>query len=117
MKTSKHGSLTLLELDPEGPLLGSDSDASDILGEAFSTEATVVVIPLSRLDPQFLELRSGLAGGFFQKLQNYNTRLVIVGDISAEVAASRSLHDFVTETNRVGNHLFVPDRATMLTRL
>ena len=117
MKVTTHNNLTLLELDAAGPALGSDRDASDVLSEAFSADATVVVMPAERLDPSFFELRSGLAGGFFQKMQNYERRLVILGDIAAQTAASKSLHDFVFETNRHGNHLFAPDRETMLARL
>ena len=117
MMTHTHNDLVLLELDATGPLLGSDRDASDVLSEAFSTDASVIVIPLARLDPAFFELRSGLAGNFFQKMQNYDRRLVILGDISNLTAASKSLHDFVYETNRHGHHLFVPDRESMLARL
>ena len=117
MKVTTHNNLTLLELDAAGPALGSDRDASDVLSEAFSADATVVVIPVERLDPAFFELRSGLAGGFFQKMQNYERRLVILGDISAQTATSKSLHDFVFETNGHGNHVFAPDRETMLARL
>lgn len=58
-------------------------------------------MPLTRLDPEFFELRNGLAGAFFQKLQNYRKRLVVLGDIAEQIAASKSLHDFVHETNRV----------------
>lgn len=117
MKVTTDKDVTLLELDEQGPVLGSDRDASDVLSEAFSADATVVVIPVGRLDPAFFDLRSGLAGNFFQKMQNYERRLVILGDIAERVAASKALHDFVYETNRHGNHLFVPDRQTMLARL
>jgi hypothetical protein len=117
MRTSQHNALTLLEFEPDGPMLGSDQDASDVLGEAFAADADVVVIPVERLDPAFFELRSGLAGGFFQKLQNYQCRLVVLGDVSALTAQSRSLHDFVYETNRRGQHLFAPNRQAMLERL
>lgn len=117
MKVTTHKDITLLELDAAGPALGSDRDASDVLSEAFSADATVVVMPLERLDPAFFDLRNGLAGGFFQKMQNYDRRLVILGDIAARTAASKSLHDFVYETNRHGNHLFVPNREAMLARL
>ena len=103
----------VMELDATGPLLGSEADARDILGEAFGTDAIIIVIPVERLDPQFLQLRSGLAGAFIQKLQQYERRLFIVGDITAAVAQSTALRDFVVETNRVGRHLFLPDRAAL----
>ena len=105
--------LRVIEFAGDGPLLGSERDASDVMSEAFSADAIVVVIPANRLAPEFFRLRSGLAGGFFQKLQNYHCRLVIMGDVSAEIAASTALRDFVRETNKVGNHLFVADRPAL----
>ena len=117
MPITTHNGLTLLELEAAGPLLTTEQDALDLIGETYGTDADIIVVPLARLDPQFFELRNGVAGAFIQKLQNYRKRLVVLGDIAADVAASKSLHDFVYETNRVGNHLFAPDRETMLARL
>ena len=117
MQVTRINGFSVLELEPTGPLLGSERDATDILSEAFSSEATVIVLPVQRLDPEFLRLRSGLAGGFIQKLQNYHCRLVILGDVSAAVAASTALRDFVYETNRAGRHVFAPDREAMLAAL
>lgn len=117
MQVTQINGLGVLELELTGPLLGSERDATDILSEAFSSEAAVIVLPVERLDPEFLRLRSGLAGAFIQKLQNYHCRLVILGDVSAAVAASTALRDFVYETNKAGYHLFAPDRETMLAAL
>ena len=79
VNVTTHNGLTLLEFDVQGSKLGSDRDASDVLSEAFSVQASVIVIPVKRFDPAFFDLRSGLAGGFFQKLQNYHCRLVMLG--------------------------------------
>jgi len=117
MRISVYNGLTLLEIDADGPLLSSDRDAADLVGEGFGAGADVIVVPLERFAPEFLELKSGIAGIFFQKLQNYNQRLAVLGDIEAAVAASRSLHDFVHETNRRGHHLFAPDMAALKARL
>jgi hypothetical protein len=70
-------------------------------------------VPVSRFTPEFFDLSTRLAGHFFQKLQNYQMRLAIVGDIADHVARSTALHDFVGETNRRGHHLFVADRAAL----
>lgn len=115
--TSNINGLVAFELANEGPLLGTEADALDILGETYGTEASVIVIPLARLLPDFLQLRTGMAGAFIQKLQNYGCRLVVLGDISADVAGSEALAAFVVETNRVGHHMFAPDRQAMLQRL
>lgn len=117
MTITMHNGLALLELDATGPLLATEQDALDLIGETYGTDADIIVVPLIRLAPQFFELRNGMAGAFFQKLQNYRKRLFVLGDIAAETAASKSLHDFVYETNRVGNHLFAADREAMLARL
>ena len=92
------------EVPAEGPLLGTEEDALDLV----ATGAETVIVPVSRLDPAFLDLRSGMLGAFFQKLQNYQQRLVIVGDISARLEESKALRDFVYETNRLGFHSFRP---------
>jgi hypothetical protein len=77
----------------------------DLIQEAFAQKASVLVVPVSRLDPAFFQLRSGLAGEFVQKIVNYQLKLAIVGDISAHVAASDAFRDFVKEANR-GQTLF-----------
>lgn len=101
----------------EGPALSSEQDALDLLGEIYGTETDMIVVPAGRFAPGFFDLSTKMAGHFFQKLQNYQMRLAILGDISAYTAASKALRDFVGETNRVGRHLFAPDRTGLEARL
>ena len=100
----------VIEYRADGPLLASVADVIDLVGEAFAADATVVIVPASRLPDDFFRLRTGFAGEVMQKFQNYGRRLMIVGDISAHVVQSTALRDFVGETNRIGNHIFAPDR-------
>jgi hypothetical protein len=103
--------------DPAGPVVTGEQSALDIMGEAFGQQAETIAVPLSRLSPDFFRLRSGIAGGFIQKFVNYHVRLAIVGDISAHVAASPALRDFVAESNS-GNHVwFVKDIAKLAEKL
>ena len=97
----------------EGAPLASSHDASDLVGEAFSTEAKLIVIPVERLSPDFLRLSSGLAGEVLQKFVNYGLKVAILGDVSAAVAASGPLGDFVRESNRGRSVWFVDDRADL----
>jgi len=113
MTTEAFNGLTLFFVDEEGPALASEQDALDLLGLTYGTDADVIVVPVRRLAPEFFDLGTRLAGGFFQKLQNYRARLVVLGDISGHVARSKALHDFVGETNRIGHHLFAADRAAL----
>jgi len=97
----------------DGPALATEQDALDLLGEIYGKEVDVIVVSAHRFTPEFYDLSSRLAGHFFQKMQNYRVRLVILGDISDHIAASNALHDFVGETNRIGHHLFVADWAEL----
>lgn len=117
MSTERINGLTLFFVAAEGPALSSEQDALDLLGETYGTETDMIVVPHSRLAPEFFDLSTRLAGHFFQKLQNYRMRLAIVGDISEHVSRSKALHDFVGETNRQGHHLFATDREALAAAL
>ena len=106
-----------LVLDPTGPLLRSEDDARDLIQETFGTDLRMAVVPVERLDPEFFELRTGVAGAFVQKLVQYRLRLVVVGDVSAQTAASDALRDWVREVNRGRDILFVDDLAALEARL
>ncbi|MHA6298378.1 DUF4180 domain-containing protein [Devosia sp. CAU 1758] len=97
----------------EGAALSSEQDALDLLGETYGTETDMIVVPASRFAPEFFDLSTRMAGHFFQKLQNYKMRLVILGNVSQPLAASKALRDFVGETNRIGHHLFAADRTAL----
>lgn len=107
----------VLEVPSLGPPLGSEQDALDLIGEAYGNDVDLFAIPVARLHPDFLQLRTTMAGLFLQKLQNYGFRCAIVGDISADVAASTALADFVRESNRIGRMLFASDRDDLERRL
>lgn len=117
MTTETIGDHIIYFVDTEGAPLSSEQDALDLLGQTYGTGADLIVVPVGRFTPEFFDLSSKLAGHFIQKLQNYQMRLVVLGDISAAVAASTALRDFVYETNSRGHHLFVADRAALLARL
>ncbi|MEW5855084.1 MAG: DUF4180 domain-containing protein [Myxococcota bacterium] len=93
-----------LVLQEAGPPIRTPSDASDVVAEALGAGVELVVIPRSRLSEAFFDLRSGLAGDVTQKFVNYRIRLIVVGDIDAELAASKALRDYVREANR-GRHI------------
>jgi len=58
-----------------------------------------------------------VAGEILQKLINYRFRVAILGDVSAAVAGSAALRDFVVESNRGEMVWFLPDLAALEARL
>lgn len=111
-----HG-VRVLEFGTDGPPLRQPRDAADLIGEAMAQSAELVVLPTPLLDPSFFQLRSGLAGEVLQKFVNHRIRLVIVGDISAALAASSALRDFVHESNRGRAVWFLADLDELERRL
>ncbi|MFI5834128.1 DUF4180 domain-containing protein [Micromonospora sp. NPDC051300] len=108
--------VTVLVCDPAGPPIATEADALDLIGAAFAG-ATVVAVPAERLDPSFFALGTRFAGEVMQKFVNYRLRLVVVGDISAHLAASGALRALVAESNRHDQVWFVPDLPTLDARL
>ena len=117
MIVTVHKDHVIYALAAEGGLLGADLSAPDIIGKAYEANPEIIVVPLTRLAPAFLDLSTRVAGEVFQKMEQYGHRLVILGDISTMVGGSTALHAFVAETNRRGHHLFVPDIDSLLARL
>ena len=102
---------------PDGPPVRGEREAVDIIGQALGEGASWVALPGARLGDGFLTLSTRIAGEVIQKFVNYRIDLAIVGDISAQLAASKPLRDFVYESNK-GRHVwFVADLAELETRL
>ena len=96
-----------LVFDADGPIVSRDGDINDFISAGWDAQADRLVIPVSRLSPDFFRLSTGLAGAVLQKCTNYNFRVAIVGDISAYTEKSGPLRDFVYESNKRGDVRFV----------
>ncbi|MFI9332473.1 DUF4180 domain-containing protein [Kitasatospora sp. NPDC052868] len=108
---------TVLRLTSDGPAIRSERDATDVIGDAFGQGATWVLVPAARLDGDFFRLSTRVAGGIVQKFVTYRIGLAVLGDISAHIAASDALRDFVVESNRGTQLWFLADEEAFGTRL
>jgi len=101
----------------DGPKLDGERAATDVIGDAFGSGARVIAVPVERLGEGFLTLSTRIAGEVIQKFVNYGFQLAFVGDISAAVAGSDALRDFVRESNS-GRHVwFVADLDELVAKL
>jgi hypothetical protein len=64
-----------------------------------------ISVDKANITEEFFDLKTGIAGEVLQKVSNYRKRLVILGDF--EKVESKSLRDFIYESNRTGKVLFV----------
>jgi hypothetical protein len=117
VRIEEHGGLRVQYLDADGPVISTGEDTSDLIGNAWVDDVSVIALPVRRLDPAFFDLHSGFAGEITQKVVNYQLKLAIIGDVSDAVAASSPLADYIWETNR-GDHIwFFDDEAGLAEKL
>jgi hypothetical protein len=116
LMTEIHGVATLV-CDPDGPVVGGDRDAVDLIAAAHEQGAALVALPAARLTPEFFRLRTGVAGEIAQKFVNYRMRLAVLGDLRDHLARSETFASFVAETNRGSQLWFLADSAELADRL
>ncbi len=80
-------------------------DALDLMADCGYQGADKIIMHEKNIVPEFFMLSTGIAGEILQKFSNYRTQLAIVGDFSKN--ASKSLHDFIFESNKSGRIFFV----------
>lgn len=114
--TEIHGK-RVLTYGQAGPTLRGEDDATDLIGAAFSEEAVVVVVPADRVAPDFYTLSTRVAGEVVRKFQMYGIRLVVLGDITARLAASDAFRAFVHEINKGRDIWFVPGDEELAAKL
>jgi hypothetical protein len=95
----------------DGPPIRTEQDAIDMIVAAghYGAGADWAVIPASRFDEDFFELKTRIAGAIVQKFVGYGMGFAMIGDISPHTSESESLAAFVRESNRGRHILFVSD--------
>jgi len=117
MRSEESGGIRVLFVEPDGPLISTSEQTSDLIGNAWMEHATVIAVPVERLDPAFFRLSSLIAGEIAQKVVNYQLKLAVVGDVSQWIDVSDAFGDWVRESNR-GEHIwFVADEAALEEKL
>ena len=79
-------------------------DALDMMADARYKDSDRIILHEHQLAPEFFDLKSGMAGEMLQKFSTYRVKLAIVGSFSD--VKSKSLRDFIRESNRYGHVLF-----------
>lgn len=80
-------------------------DAVDMLGNADYQGSRKIIVREEQLGEDFFRLATGIAGEILQKFSNYRVQLAIVGNFTKY--QSKSLRDFIHESNRGGRIFFV----------
>jgi hypothetical protein len=96
---------TIAEIEATGIIIHNVQDALDILVNCAYQGASKIIVQASHIVPEFFDLKTGVAGEILQKFSTYQIQLAIVGDFTKYT--SKSLQDFIFESNKVGRINFV----------
>ena len=88
-------------------VIGTVRDATDLMGNADYQGARNIILEEGNLDPEFFDLKTGMAGEILQKYSNYHMKLAIVGEFGKFCSAA--LNAFIIECNRGNSVFFGPD--------
>jgi len=86
-------------------IVNETQDALDLMAECSMLGASVIIMEARHFHPDFFVLKTRLAGDILQKFSNYRMKLAITG--SFKETDSKSLHDFIFESNKQGHVIFV----------
>lgn len=99
---------SIAEVISEEILIRETQDALDIMANCNYQGAYKIVIQEQNITPEFFDLKTGLAGDILQKFSTYRVQLAIIGDFSKYT--SKSLRDFISESNRFRRINFVSSK-------
>ena len=107
---SKSGNIAIIESNQI--LIKSVQDALDLLMNFYYNDCNTILLKKENFAPEFFDLKTKLAGEILQKFSTYQCRMAIVGDFSN--VQSKSLNDFIYESNKVGRIVFAETEETAI---
>ena len=107
--------IKIAEVISDQIIIKTAEDGLDLLGNLYYQDFDRIIIYEKNITPDFFDLKNGIAGEVLQKFSNYRIRLIIVGDFSQFI--SKSIKDFIYESNNGKQVNFLPDLSTALKKL
>lgn len=100
----------------ENVIIRDMQSALDLIATVgFETGCGRIVINKGAICEEFFDLKTRLAGEILQKFIIYNMKIAIVGDFS--MYSSKSLRDFIYESNKGKDIFFLPTEQEAIDKL
>jgi hypothetical protein len=81
----------------------------------YETDCNRIILNKSAICEDIFDLSTRLAGEILQKFINYHVKIAIIGDFS--IYTSKSLKDFIYESNKGKDIFFLPDEKQAIEKL
>jgi hypothetical protein len=95
----------ITEVISDDIIIRDTQDALNLMAESRYNDSDKIILKEANILAGFFDLKTGIAGEILQKVSNYRMQLAIVGDFSKYT--SKSLRDFIFESNKQGRVSFV----------
>jgi Domain of unknown function (DUF4180) len=105
IKTHQINNVNIAEVISEDIIIANFQDGLDLLGDLYFQGFDKIILQEKNITPDFFDLKTGIAGEILQKFSNYRVSLAIIGDFSKY--QSKSIKDFIYESNKLGQINFV----------
>lgn len=104
-KSYNVGTIKIAEVTSDQIIIQSAEDGLDLMGNLYYQGFDKVIVYEQNITPDFFDLKTKIAGEILQKFSNYRIALAIVGDFNKY--ESKSMKDFIFESNKTGHVNFV----------
>ncbi len=115
IETHIYNNTKIAELISDSLIISNIEDGTNLLGDLYFQGFNRVFIHKSNITPEFFDLKTGIAGEILQKFSTYRVRLAIIGDFAT--SQSKSLKDFILESNKIGHINFVESESEAINQL
>ncbi|MGL6128709.1 DUF4180 domain-containing protein, partial [Chryseobacterium artocarpi] len=105
IKSHNINNIKVAEVIADEILIQSAQDGLDLMGNIYYQGFDKVILYEKNITPDFFDLKTKIAGEILQKFSNYRIGLAVVGDFSKY--ESKSMKDFIFESNKTGHVSFV----------
>ncbi|WNQ11945.1 DUF4180 domain-containing protein [Paenibacillus aurantius] len=114
--TIKHNDVEIAVIRSSETLITDVQSALDLIATvSYETGCDRIVLPKASLSEEFFDLKTRLAGEILQKFVNYRVKAAVVGDFSGYT--SKSLRDFIYESNHGKDLFFVAEEEEAIAKL
>jgi len=107
--------VTIAEVISEEVIMKTPHDALELIANCGYQGAEKIIVYEKNVTPDFFDLKTGIAGEMLQKFVNYRAQLALIGDYSK--FSSKSLKDFIYESNKQRRINFVSSRGEAIEKL
>jgi hypothetical protein len=98
--THQINNIVIAEVISDQPIITNADEGIDLLGNLYYQGFDRLVWYEQNIAPSFFDLKNQMAGDILQKFSTYGVRLSIVGNFEKYTRESKSLHDFISESNK-----------------